>query len=80
MSKWQVTGATLWCEYVNDWCVVMIRKDWGFDCAYYNKYSEILDDRVKHKKLAGCVKPENCPIIAKYKEKLIQEESLAATT
>ena len=80
-ANWEITAISLRCEYIGDFVTVRVSGDWLAKCAWYLKYkSEV--SKGKNQELATiikqridkCVGPD-CPIVTKYRGRLIDEES-----
>ena len=79
-ANWEITAAALPCDYVDDLITVRVTRDWAAECAWYAKYKssrskgnkQRLEKRIKER-TEKCMGPE-CPIVAQYREKLIEEE------
>jgi hypothetical protein len=77
-ANWEITAVALPCDYIGDLVTIRVTREWLAECAWYLKYKsntskgKKLDEttRVKRDK---CVGPD-CPIVAKYRDKLIEEE------
>ena len=78
-GSWQITATTIHCDYVEDDVTIMVDKDWTTRCAWYRRYKQrTLEDGKKFDKTikvktARCLGPE-CPLVIKYRDKLIQDE------
>jgi len=80
-ANWEITAISLRCEYIGDYVTVRVSGDWLAKCVWYLKYkSEV--SKGKNQELATiikqridkCVGPD-CPIVTKYRGRLIDEES-----
>ncbi len=76
-ANWEITAISLRCDYIGDLVTVMVNRDWSATCAWYLKYksntSKELDTTIKQI-IDKCVGPD-CPIVTKYRDKLIEEEA-----
>lgn len=79
-ANWEITAFSLRCDYIGDMVTLRVTRDWMAICAWYLKYKtnatkeskQELDKAIKQK-IDKCLGPE-CPIVTKYREKLIEEE------
>ena len=76
-ANWEVTAIALPCDYIGDFVTLRVSRDWLAKCAWCLKYKlntskERFDDTIKVK-IDKCVGPD-CPIVAGYRDKLIEEE------
>jgi hypothetical protein len=82
MVDWEVTATTIYCDAVDDEVTLIVQRDFSVKCTGYNRYSktdmETLGLLRRKSKQAGrqlgCVGLE-CPLVIKYRDKLIAEES-----
>jgi hypothetical protein len=76
-ANWEVTAIALPCDYIGDFVTVRVSGDWLAQCAWYLKYksnaSKEKFDGIIMGKIDKCVGPD-CPIVAGYRDKLIEEE------
>ena len=79
-AHWEITATGLRCDYIDDFITVRVNQDWLAECAWYLRYKKKTSKENKQKfgktimqKIEKCVGPD-CPIIAKYRDKLIEEE------
>lgn len=79
-ANWEITAAALPCDYISDLITVRVTRDWVADCGWYLKYKSDRSKGSKQKpekggkgKIDKCVGPD-CPIVTKYRGKLIEEE------
>lgn len=79
-ANWQMTAATLHCDYVDDSVTLMVGKDWTYQCAWFNRYKKVDDDNPKPRpgaaikaRLQKCVGPD-CSYTIGYRDKLVKEE------
>jgi hypothetical protein len=82
MVDWEVTATTIYCDAVDDEVTLMVQGDFSVKCTGYNRYSrpdrETLGLLRRKSKQSGrqleCAGLE-CPLVIKYRDKLIAEES-----
>lgn len=79
-AHWEITAIGLHCNYIDDFITVRVNRDWLAECAWYLRYKKKTLKENKQKfsktimqKIGKCVGPD-CPVIAKYRGKLIEEE------
>ncbi len=79
-ANWEVTAVSLQCNHIGDKVTLRVTRDWLAACAWYLKYKTNVTKRsaqkmqkVIKKSIDKCLGPD-CPIVTKYREKLIQEE------
>lgn len=80
-ASWQVTAATIYCDFVGEEVTIMVYKDWSVKCTGYKKYSQPDREAINLLKKRGkqlnrqlkCIGLE-CSLIIQYKEKLLSEE------
>ncbi len=79
-ANWEVTAAALPCDYIGELITVRVTRGWVADCGWYFKYKPDRSEGNKQKlekaskgKIDRCVGPD-CPIVTKYRDKLIEEE------
>ncbi len=81
-ANWEITAFSLQCDRISEVVTVRVTRDWAAACAWYLKHKA---DATKQKgqktvkaskqsSIDKCLGPI-CPIVTKYREKLIQEES-----
>jgi hypothetical protein len=82
MTNWQVTAVTLKCPNIADEATIIINNDWTVKCTGMVKYAkdrkagiELVKRSMEFRRTLEC-KGLNCPTIANYIEKLINEEPL----
>jgi hypothetical protein len=80
LAHWEITATGLRCYYIDDFITVRVNRDWLAECAWYLKYKSNASKKDKQKlnetikrRIDKCVGPD-CPIVAKYRDKLIEEE------
>ncbi len=77
-ANWEITAFSLQCDLINDVVTVRVTRDWTAICAWYLKHkadaTKQIAKAIKQSSIDKCLGP-NCPIITKYREKLIQEET-----
>jgi hypothetical protein len=79
-ANWEITAFSLRCDYIGDMVTVRVARDWLATCAWYLKYKtnatkeskQGIDKAIKQR-IDKCLGP-NCPIVTKYREKLIEED------
>jgi hypothetical protein len=79
-ANWEITAITLRCDYVGDFVTVMVNRDWLATCAWHLKHklntakeNKQNNDMIIKGGIDKCVGPD-CPVITKYRDKLIEEE------
>jgi hypothetical protein len=79
-ANWEITAIGLHCDYIDDFITVKVNRDWLAECPWCIRYKMKTAKGNKKKfgkaimqKIEKCVGPD-CPIIAKYRDKLIEEE------
>jgi hypothetical protein len=79
-ANWDVTAMALPCDYIGDMITVRVTRDWVAGCAWYVKHksnrtkgSKEKHDKIIKERTEKCVGPD-CPIVAQYRDKLIEEE------
>jgi len=80
-ANWEITAIGLRCDYIDDFVTVRVYRDWVTKCTWYLKYKFTtskgnklkLEKRIKGR-IDKCVGPD-CPVVTKYRDKLIEEES-----
>jgi len=79
-ANWEITAFSFRCDYIGDMVTLRVTRDWLAACAWYLKYKANITkererkiDQVVKQTIDKCLGP-NCPIVTKYREKLIQEE------
>ena len=78
-ANWEITAFSFGCDYIGDTVTVRVTRDWLAKCAWYLKYKtdtpkgrkQEIDKVIKHR-IDKCLGPD-CPLVAKYREKLIEE-------
>ncbi len=79
-ANWEVTAIALPCDYIGDLITVRVTRDWVAGCAWYVKHKSDRSkgnkqklDKIIKERIEKCVGPD-CPIVAQYRDKLIEEE------
>ena len=79
-ANWEITAFSLQCDHIGDRVTLRVTRDWLAVCAWYLKYKANITkererkiDKIVKQTIDKCLGP-NCPIVTKYREKLIQEE------
>jgi hypothetical protein len=79
-ANWEITAIALRCDYIGDVVTVMVDRDWRVKCAWYLKY-KLNSTQGKKQKIYKTIKGKinkcigrDCPVVCKYREKLIAEE------
>jgi len=82
MTNWQVTAVTFRCPNIADEATIIVNHDWTVRCTGMVKYTkdkkaglELVKRSMEYRRILEC-KGINCPTIATYIEKLINEEGL----
>ena len=80
-ANWEITAISLRCDHIGDFVTVRVSGDWLAKCTWYLKYkSEVSKGKnqeratVIKQRMDKCVGPD-CPIVTKYRGKLIEEAS-----
>jgi len=79
-ANWEITVFSFGCDYIGDRVTVRVTRDWLAKCAWYLKYKanatkqsgQKIDKAIKQR-TDKCLGP-GCPLVANYREKLIEEE------
>ena len=79
-ANWEITAFSLQCDHISEVVTVRVTRDWAATCAWYLKYKanvtkqsgQKIDKAIKQR-IDKCLGPD-CPLVAKYREKLIEEE------
>ncbi len=76
-ANWEITAFSLQCDHISEVVTVRVTRDWAATCAWYLKHKadaiKQMGKAVKRSSIDKCLGP-NCPIVTKYREKLVQEE------
>ncbi len=79
-ANWEITAFSLQCDHINEIVTIRVSRDWTAACAWQLKYNAAVTKQSRQemdkavKKSAGKCLGSNCPIVTKYRDKLIQEE------
>ncbi len=79
-ANWEITAFSLQCDHVGDTVTVRVTRDWLATCSWYLKHKanatkqsgQKIDKGIRQS-IGKCLGPD-CPVITKYREKLIEEE------
>jgi len=80
-ANWEITAFSLQCDHISEVVTVRVTRDWAATCAWYLKHKanvtkqsgQKIGKAMKQSSLDKCLGP-NCPLVTKYRDKLIQEE------
>lgn len=80
-ANWEITAFSLQCDHIREVVTVRVTGHWSATCAWYlenkadatKQSGQKIGKAVKQSSIDKCLGP-NCPIVTKYREKLIQEE------
>jgi len=79
-ANWEITATSLRCDYTGNVITIRVSRDWLANCTWYIKYKlnapkekkQKIDKTIK-RRIDKCIGP-NCPIVTKYRDKLMEEE------